>query len=331
MTRGPEPAWVIVACACTGIGVRVGVADQVSVREGTGLGLCVRVFVSAGDGEKLGVGDMERVGTRVSESVWLGLLCRDGDAVKDTEGVAVTLGEAAWVVLKLGSGVGEITEVQVWLGSGVWLAWGLTGTVGVADTDGLVPLVGSVVLLADKAGAGVRLGLGGRVLVEVALLWPVGAGLAVRVPWGDGVALCAGVELAEGCWVGVSVPELRGVALQVALGTWVAVLLGLAVRLQVRLGVAVLVGLKVAVGMGSGMICRAETLGRSAEPVLKLMVIIPPDGAMLLNTSSTGTYSAPAAWMMSKFVSTGAPLMATLKTLWPGDVKYISANLRVTW
>ena len=84
--------------------------------------------------------------------------------------------------------------------------------------------------------------------------------------------------------------------------------------------VAVKVGVLVGVA-GCGMICIASIMALSALAGPNVMVIVPPAGAMLLNTSSTALFCAPAVLKTSKFVRTVEPLMETLKTLCPAAVQ----------
>jgi hypothetical protein len=78
--------------------------------------------------------------------------------------------------------------------------------------------------------------------------------------------------------------------------------------------VNVLVGVAV---VGIGTIWMASTLAWSTLAGPKVRVMAPPDGAILLKTSSTALKAPPAAKTMSKLVRTCVPLMATLKTRCP--------------
>jgi hypothetical protein len=198
----------------------------------------------------------------------------------------------------------------------------------VADAAGLgVPLAGGAVGL--RLGVRVRAPTG----VRVALAFGDAAGdaltdgLTVTVAaggLGEAVALAAavrdGVALAVRVEEGVSVPltVAEGDALRLAVADGPDVCVGLPDG--VGLGLRLRVGLLVAVGGGSGRICRAETLGRSALPLLKLMVMSPPLGLMPSKTRSTGMKAPPAAATMSNWLSAGAPLMATLNSRWPAAV-----------
>jgi hypothetical protein len=172
----------------------------------------------------------------------------------------------------------------------------------------------------------------------------VGVQLGVIVKVGDGVALKEGVLVGvrEGVFDGVAVdvnvrvklgvPEgvLEGVAVGVKLGVNVLVKVGVKVRVKVEVLVGVKEGVKVAVGVEPGTISMASTLGLSALPALNWMTICPPTGGRVSNTLSTAVRAAPASANISKFTRTGAPLMDTLKTLWPAPEKSVSENLRVT-
>jgi hypothetical protein len=83
----------------------------------------------------------------------------------------------------------------------------------------------------------------------------------------------------------------------------------------------VAVVVRVAVGVeGCGIICRAETFGRSAVPVMNWITICPPLGDILLKTSSKALFPAPAVPTMSKLDSTVTPLIVTLNILLPAVV-----------
>ena len=115
--------------------------------------------------------------------------------------------------------------------------------------------------------------------------------------------------VAVGVWVFVGVEV--GVAVG---GRGVFVLVAVKVRLFVG------VGLKVGVG-GSGMIWMASTLALSTPAGPNVIVMSPPEGAILWNTSSTALLAPPAEARMSKLVRTAFPLMETLKTRWPAAVQ----------
>src|SRR5437899_7370254 len=77
------------------------------------------------------------------------------------------------------------------------------------------------------------------------------------------------------------------------------------------------------VGVAAGAevwILMALILGQLAVPVVNWMAIVPLVTATG-NDSSTAVSGAPAAATMSKFVSTGVPLIDTLKTRCPAVVK----------
>ena len=76
----------------------------------------------------------------------------------------------------------------------------------------------------------------------------------------------------------------------------------------------VLVGVGV---VGIGTIWMASTLAWSTLAGPKVRVMAPPEGLMLLKTSSTALKAPPAAETISKWVKTWVPLMATLKTRCP--------------
>jgi len=124
----------------------------------------------------------------------------------------------------------------------------------------------------------------------------------------------------------------------VGLRVKVAVAVGEGVKDRVAVKVGVLVTVKVLVGVlvgdeGWGTICRASTLAFWSglpEAAANWMVILPPEGLMLLNTSSWAISSPPAVALMSKLVSTWVPLMETFCRRWPDESKS-SANFRVAW
>ena len=135
----------------------------------------------------------------------------------------------------------------------------------------------------------------------------------------------AAVPLAVAPGVFVLVGELAAVGVPVLVAVSVALLVGDIVNVEAA--VLVLVGVGVA---GCGIICIAQTFALSVAAGPKSIVILPPDGAMLLNTLSMAVFAPPAAVSMSKFAITCAPFMDMLKLLEPAAVKYVSANLSVT-
>lgn len=107
------------------------------------------------------------------------------------------------------------------------------------------------------------------------------------------------------------------------MGVEVAVSVG--VDVPVRVGVEVYqvpvdVGVKV-LEEGCGMIWIAATMALFTLAGPNWIVITPPDGAMLLNTSSRAMFAPPAAAKTSKLVRTVVPLIDTLKALSPEAVK----------
>ena len=67
-------------------------------------------------------------------------------------------------------------------------------------------------------------------------------------------------------------------------------------------------------------------IAKSAAPRPKLTAICPLPSAVAANTSTTALSLPPATATMSKFVSTAAPLMLTLKRRWPALLKEGSAK-----
>ena len=64
---------------------------------------------------------------------------------------------------------------------------------------------------------------------------------------------------------------------------------------------------------------------------VKLMVIVPVEEAVAVNNLARAMFSPPAADQMSKLLSTGVPLMATLKTREPAALKtYSTKSSRTT-
>jgi hypothetical protein len=123
-----------------------------------------------------------------------------------------------------------------------------------------------------------------------------------------------GVKVAVGDAVAVGVVVLDKVGLLVTVGVPVFVLVGIGVWEAVALGVGVGVD-------GWGMIWMASTMALSTLAGPNWMVMAPPEGAMLLNASSTAMSDPPAVLKISKLVRTVLPLMETLKTLSPAAVQ----------
>ncbi len=98
-----------------------------------------------------------------------------------------------------------------------------------------------------------------------------------------------------------------------------------AVLVAVEENVGVFVGTKtvgVAVGGdGMGTIWMASTIALSTLAGPNWIVMAPPEGAILLKTSSRARFGPPAVLYMSKLVRTVFPLMETLKTLSPAPVQ----------
>jgi hypothetical protein len=70
-----------------------------------------------------------------------------------------------------------------------------------------------------------------------------------------------------------------------------------------------------------GMISIPLDLGASAVPDVKETTTWPLLFAALVNCCTFALFAPPAAAMMSKFVSTGVLLMATLNVRWPTAVQ----------
>lgn len=86
--------------------------------------------------------------------------------------------------------------------------------------------------------------------------------------------------------------------------------------------VAVIEKVDVAVAVaGCGIICIAITTALSTLAGPKLIVITPPLGAILLNTSSIALFWPPVVVKISKLVSTCVPFTETLKILCPAAVQ----------
>lgn len=136
--------------------------------------------------------------------------------------------------------------------------------------------------------------------------------VAVEVKLGvaDNVAVTVDVAVAIAVFVDVIVRVLVEVNVNILVKVGVAVLVGVDVDVLVKVGVT-----------GMGMIWIASTLALSTLAGPKVMVMTPPEGAMLLKTSSMALLGPPAVVKMSKLVSTVAPLMETLKTLCPAAVQ----------
>jgi hypothetical protein len=111
--------------------------------------------------------------------------------------------------------------------------------------------------------------------------------------------------------------EVR-VFVEVKVGVEDAVHVGVAVLVQVRVFVTVGVGVDVE---GMGMIWMASTIALSALAGPNWIEMAPPEGAILLNTSSRAMFCPPAVLYISKLVRTVLPLIETLKTLSPAAVQ----------
>jgi hypothetical protein len=127
-----------------------------------------------------------------------------------------------------------------------------------------------------------------------------------------------GVDVAVKLFVQVEVAILVNVELTVAVKVKVGVLEAVDVKVLVAVGEKVDVAVAVA---GCGIIWIACTTALSALAGPKVMVMTPPEGAILLKTSSMALFCPPVVAKISKLVSTCVPFTETLKTLCPAAVQ----------
>ena len=210
-----------------------------------------------------------------------------------------------------------------------------TGDVGVAD--GVIGVfVGTGVVGVADGVIGVFVGTGVVVVADGVIGVFVGTGV---VGVGDGVIgvfVGTGAVGVEDGVIGVFVGTgVVGVGDGV-IGVFVGVFVGVVVNVFVAVFVYVFVGtgdVGVEVGVeGIGTIWMAQTLALLALAGPNWMDIRPfASGVMPLNTLSTAVFN-PASANISRPVSTWAPLIDTLNTLWPAAVipVHVSANLSVT-